>query len=134
MRKWVLVIVLLIVGCGSDKAPELTAKQVTEATTSDPATTVRAATSAAIVLKYDGVQDTAPFQLQGGRYRSRWETFDDCEYFGDLKPGNFPYVLRAASAVSGETFINNVKAGEYYVHMNTGPVPKCRWQITLERA
>lgn len=129
MRRYLLVIVLLVAGCSSTDKPVLTTQVATTATTA----TTTAAASAAVVLKADGQQDTAPFHLDSGRYKSTWQAFDDCEYFGDLKPGNFPYVLRAARVASGQTFINGVKSGEYYIHMNTGPSPECRWQITLER-
>ena len=138
MRKWLLLAVV-VAGCASDQPAPLTAKQVLAATTTAtttlaPTTTVPPATTreAPLVLQGDGNLNTPPFRLNGGTYRSRWQTFGDCTYYGHLEPMN-DYVVNASTATTGETYVYNVKAGEYHVSMNTGSAPRCRWQITLER-
>jgi hypothetical protein len=90
---------------------------------------------APIVLKADGENTTAPFQLKGGNYKSTWQTFGpgDCYHSANLYPGSVS-LMSAEGITSGETFVPNIKAGEYYVKVITGPVPRCRWQITLTRA
>lgn len=119
-----VLLVLLLAACGEDKTTEfLTATTKGNASSESP-----------IVLEGTGQTETAPFRLNGGRYRSTWETFNDCYYSAELEPGLFVTVLNAQGATTGETFINNVKAGEYYVDMITGPAPRCRWKITLTKA
>lgn len=154
MRKW-LMLVLVLAACGEDKTAEMTARfttsttlasQTTTATTTAPATTattvpttVAPTTAAAeqpIIVKGQGQTQTAPFQLRGGRYKSTWQTFNDCYYNASLKPGGSLSLtlLNADGATTGETFVNGVKAGEQYVDVITGPAPRCRWKITLQRA
>lgn len=141
MRRWLPLLVLLA-ACGEDKTAEFTAQRTTTtavatAAVSTTATTTTSTTTtlveAPVMLSGDGKTQTAPFRLAGGRYKSTWQTFNDCAYYGHLYPGRAE-PLTADGATTGETFMNDVKAGEYYVDMNTGPVPRCRWQITLQRA
>ena len=42
-------------------------------------------------------------------------------------------MFTADAATTGETYVYNVKTGDYHLDVNTGPAPRCRWHVTLER-
>jgi hypothetical protein len=100
-----------------------------------------------IVYAGQGIQRTAPFYLAGGTYRSQWSAWErapwypPCTHSIELKAvdqanatadgghvsdlAKFAHV--PATGGSEESYLVNLKAGEYYLDVNS----ECGWQIAI---
>jgi hypothetical protein len=104
-------------------APSAQATPKVEVTTSEPET----ATPLSFTLA--GVGNTAKAEM-GGDYSFQWETVGDCYYSADLEDGNTS-LFAADDATSGTGYVYDLKSGDYFVQMITGPAPGYGWTITF---
>jgi len=76
--------------------------------------------------------NTAPFTLNAGNYKVNYTIYKDCFYGGRLTSVDDSYVeslLSSPEVGSGETYIYNLPANNYYISMITGG--GCKWDITF---
>jgi hypothetical protein len=114
---------------------------------SPQATAVVRAARAPIIYSGMGTQTTAPFYLAGGTYRAQWSAWErapewpPCTHSIELMavdPANATtsdghvtdlakLVHVPATGASDESYVINVKAGDYYLDVDSA----CGWQIAI---
>ncbi len=83
-----------------------------------------------VTMAADGDGNSAQFHLEGD-YAVSWQTTGDCSYYADLEGASHEGLFSASAAATGDGFVYSMPAGNYYVQMITGPVPRCPWTVTL---
>jgi hypothetical protein len=92
-----------------------------------------------LTLEGGGDMSTDPFQLDGGRYAVHYSFGGDCYYGASLEVTSGDTLAMhdlgtGTGPVEGDTNAYNVKTGEYYARVITGPAPDCPWMITVTAA
>jgi hypothetical protein len=82
-----------------------------------------------------GDTDTARFALPEGDYTLRWQGYPNsdprCVLIGRLFPADPTNSIEFGATVSGQTRVNGLRAGMYYLHIAAGA---CAWGVTVEAA
>jgi hypothetical protein len=82
-----------------------------------------------------GNTDTARFALPEGDYTLRWQGYPNsdprCILVGRLFPADPTNSIEFGATVSGQTRVNGLRAGTYYLHIAAGA---CAWGVTIEAA
>ena len=76
--------------------------------------------------------NTAPFTLNAGNYKLDFTTYEDCFYGGRLNTVDDSYsesIIRTSEIGSGENYLYNLTANDYYVSMTSAG--DCKWDITF---
>ena len=76
--------------------------------------------------------NTAPFTLNAGNYKLDFTTYEDCFYGGRLNTVDDSYsesIIRTSEIGSGENYLYNLTANDYYVSMTSAA--DCKWDITF---
>jgi hypothetical protein len=83
------------------------------------------------VVNFSGEGETIGTEkrILGGDYKISWETFGKCYYAADLSSGES--LFTAGDLASSNSYLYELVEGEYFLNVNTGPVPNCPWQISF---
>lgn len=84
------------------------------------------------------MERTDPFSLPAGRYKATFSFKAGCAYYVDLRDVKDEVPSMSVGTgdgpVDGTNNLYAVPAGEYYLNVNTGPVPECPWSVALTSA
>jgi hypothetical protein len=99
-----------------------------------------AAPQAPITVTGSGIENSAPFHLNGGDYRVAWtatpHSDGGCYHGLHLEPtggsgGEWlaAEMIDTAAPMNDSTYVYGVSAGSYYINANSG----CDWTVTLSQ-
>jgi hypothetical protein len=93
---------------------------------------------APITISGSGIENSAPFHLNGGDYRVTWTATPDsdvgCYHGANLDSNEVDVfevlaneILDSAAPMSGSTYVYGLDPGRYYINANSG----CDWSFTF---